>query len=281
MFICRSVGHQFNFGKASLFDAFVRIIKSLNDIASLVIKWPLQRDVQRIMDRFCSFAGLENVIGAIDGTFVPVKAPSQHPEVYITRKKNYAMTLQCIAEPSLKFTDCYIAYPGSVSDTRIFRNSDIYKIIHNNPNNFFNNNFILGDKAYPLLEWCIPPYIERRRLTLQQTHFNIVHAKTRQVIERSFALLFGRFRRLKFLDMNRTDLIPAVVIACCTLHNICLDHSDLLIDEYVREGHQFLMDFQDDRVMDEEDGEAYFPNAPLAARNRDNIALVLYNRHTN
>ena len=45
---------------------------------------------------------------------------------------------------------------------------------------------------------------------------------SRVVIERSFALLLGRFRRLRHLDMNRIDLIPAVILAACTLHNICL-----------------------------------------------------------
>jgi len=55
-----------------------------------------------------------------------------------------------------------------------------------------------------------------------QKNFNYVHAQTRQVIEKAFALLKGRFRRLKFLDMNRDDMIPHVIIAFCVLHNICL-----------------------------------------------------------
>lgn len=56
-----------------------------------------------------------------------------------------------------------------------------------------------------------------------QRRFNTVLSQSRQVIERSFALLKGRFRRLKHLDMKRTDLIPSFILACCVLHNICLD----------------------------------------------------------
>jgi hypothetical protein len=77
----------------------------------------------------------------------------------------------------------------------------------------------IGDKAYPILSWCIPSYVNRGNMTPQKNHFNSILSKTRQTIERTFALLFGRFRRLKFLDMNRTDCIPATVLAACVLHN--------------------------------------------------------------
>lgn len=70
-----------------------------------------------------------NVIGVIDGIFILIKAPKKDPEVYITRKCNYAFTLQAIVDSELKFNDIFIGYPGSVSDTRIFLNSDIYKNI--------------------------------------------------------------------------------------------------------------------------------------------------------
>lgn len=35
----------------------------------------------------------------------------------------------------------------------------------------------------------------------------------------------------KFLDMNRTDYIPAT----CVLHNICLDSNDLESENYIQE----------------------------------------------
>ncbi|XP_011141657.2 uncharacterized protein LOC105184518 isoform X1 [Harpegnathos saltator] len=67
-------------------------------------------------------------------------------------------------------------------------------------------------------------------MTEVQINFNNVHAQTRQVIERAFALLKGRFRRLKFLDMNRDDMIPYVIIVSCVLHNICFDVVDDIKD---------------------------------------------------
>ncbi|TGZ56701.1 Nuclease harbi1, partial [Temnothorax longispinosus] len=71
-----------------------------------------------------------------------------------------------------------------------------------------------------------------------QKRFNDILSKVRQVIERAFALLKGRFRRLKYLDMNRTDMIPFVIIACTVLHNICLEKLDENIEEYIIEGQE-------------------------------------------
>lgn len=159
------------------------------------------------------------MISCIDGTYVKIKAPQENAECYINRKCFYGIILQAAADHELKFTNCFTGYPSSTTDTRIFRN----KLFLNDPLEYFSNGeFILGDKAYPVLEWCIPPFIERRLLQNFELFFNTQHAKTRQCIERTFALYFGRFRRLKDLDMNRVDWISATIIACCVLHNICL-----------------------------------------------------------
>lgn len=54
----------------------------------------------------------------------------------------------------------------------------------------------------------------------------------RQVIERAFALLKGRFRRLKYLHMSCADLIPFVILSCCVLHNICLEDCPDDLDDF-------------------------------------------------
>ncbi|XP_064214207.1 uncharacterized protein LOC135266827 [Tribolium castaneum] len=202
----RSVGERFGLAKSSLSQCFKRVVKILNAVAPTIIKWPEGMQLQNVERRFHAFARMPHCIGAIDGTYVEIKAPKEDPQSYITRKCNYAFTLQAIAVPSLKFTDAFIGYPGSVSDSRIFKNSDFYNAVNANMGHYFaEEHYLIGDKAYPNLPWCIAPYINRGNLNAAQVYFNTVHAQTRQVIERSFALLFGRFRRLKFLDMNDTN----------------------------------------------------------------------------
>lgn len=75
----------------------------------------------------------------------------------------------------------------------------------------------------------------------------------RQVIERAFALLKGRFRRLKYLDMHRTDMIPFVIIACVVLHNICLERLDENIEEYILEGQENAIHAAQDPMAEEDD----------------------------
>lgn len=235
----RSIGCRFNLSKSSLFTCFYQVITSLNEKAPQVINWPNNVEKYVIKQSFQDIAGLRGVIGAVDGTYVPIKAPHDNPDIYINRKCFHAITLQAICTPDLKFIDCFTGYPSSVSDIRIFRNSDIFAKINNNRQHFLEDNeHILGDKAYPLSNWCITPYIDRGHLTQRQRRFNTVHAKTRQVIERAFALLFGRFRRLRLLDMNRTDLIPSTIIAACTLHNLCLLGDNDMVEDFIAEGVQ-------------------------------------------
>ncbi|KAI4463258.1 hypothetical protein MML48_4g00000705 [Holotrichia oblita] len=121
----RSVGKRFNMGKASLSNSFTLIINALNKIAPNIISWPTFDKIPDVIQGFHRISGVNNVVGAIDGTFIPIKAPVVDPEVYITRKSNYAMTLQAVCIRNLKFTNCFMGYPGSVSDTRIFRNSTL------------------------------------------------------------------------------------------------------------------------------------------------------------
>lgn len=246
-FFFRSVAERFDMGKSSLSDAFIKIVKILCQIAPQVIKWPSHEEREQQQLLFKAMGGLDGVVGAVDGTFIPIKAPKEDPEAYRTRKCFYAMTLQAICNAGLKFTHCFVGFPGSVSDRRIFENSDIYRHVSQHEENWFSRNqYILGDKAYPLLHWCIPPYIDRGNLTPAQRNFNLRHAQTRSTIERCFSLLFGRLRRLKFLDMNRLDLIPDTIIAACVIHNLCLENDGLLnVEEYIQDGGQHPHDTND------------------------------------
>jgi len=64
------------------------------------------------------------------------------------------------------FTNCFVGVSGSVNDSRIFRNSNLWMFVKENRTKFFpGNEYIIGDKAYPVLLWCIPPYINKGNLT--------------------------------------------------------------------------------------------------------------------
>ncbi|XP_011859114.1 PREDICTED: putative nuclease HARBI1 [Vollenhovia emeryi] len=230
----RSVADRFGIGKSSLSNCFMRVIKAFNDIAGDVIVWPTGSKLLYIKEKLRGNDGLSDVIGAIDGTDIEVKGPKENCQFYINRKKRFSVTLQAVCDSQLNFTDCFAGFAGSVGDLRVFRNSDLY----------------YWRQSIPCLTWCIPPFRNFGNLTRAQDKFNQVLSKMRQVIERAFALLKGRWRRLKYLDMNRDEMIPFTIIACCVLHNICLNGEHDTIDDFIAEGHD---DTPNNEIFEEEE----------------------------
>lgn len=62
------------------------------------------------------------------------------------------------------------------------------------------------------------------------------------MIERAFALLKGRFRRLKYLHVDMIHEIPRTILACCVLHNLCLQgfhENERDLEEYIRNEEEY------------------------------------------
>ncbi|XP_074844480.1 uncharacterized protein LOC142010114 [Carettochelys insculpta] len=77
---------------------------------------------------------------------------------------------------------------------------------------------VIADAAYPLRPWLTHPYTGH--LSASQERFNQRLNHARQVVERSFGRLKGRWRcLLTCLDAGPTN-IPQIVGACCALQNL-------------------------------------------------------------
>lgn len=70
-----SVGEKFDLAKSSLNKSFMKVIKCLNDIASEIISWPRGEELDRVKADFNNNSPLKGIIGAIDGTYILIKAP--------------------------------------------------------------------------------------------------------------------------------------------------------------------------------------------------------------
>lgn len=91
----------------------------------------------------------------------------------------------------MSFIDAYAGWPGSVHDSRVFRNSPITAELEKLPPNLH----ILGDSAYPLSNSLITPFREVGNLKEEETRYNIIHSSTSSVIDWAFAFLKGKFGR--------------------------------------------------------------------------------------
>lgn len=89
--------------KSTLHKCFERVIQALVEIAPEIIKWPNSNERQVIKDDFFKWGKIPGVVGAIDGTYIPIKAPQENPEVYINRKCFHAITMQAICDHNRAF----------------------------------------------------------------------------------------------------------------------------------------------------------------------------------
>jgi len=75
--IFRSVSDRFDIGKSSLHDSFVRVTTVLHRLSPTIINWPKVEQMNQIQLNFgkMSKTCLNNIIGVIDGSYIPIPAP--------------------------------------------------------------------------------------------------------------------------------------------------------------------------------------------------------------
>lgn len=222
----RSVADRFGVSKGTLHYYVAKFNAVFRDhlILQQLISWPRnEQQYNSTAEGFLGRAGFPCVVGALDGTYVPISGPSSYRDSYICREGYPAMHLQAVCDSELMFLDVFSAYPGSVHDARVFKNSPLYDALQELPPKFH----LLGDSAYPLSASVLTPFRDNGHLSLEEKGFNNAHSSTRVDIERCFGLLKGKFRKLKFLDMHKVEEIPNLIVACCALHNFIIMHENI------------------------------------------------------
>ncbi|XP_071632125.1 uncharacterized protein [Temnothorax longispinosus] len=266
----RSIFDRFDVGRSTALYVTRRVINAIIDLAPNVIKWPTNERVNEIWAGFENASGFPKVIGAIDGTHITIPAPTDNSAAYVNRKGRHSIQLQAICDHTCQFIHCYVGHVGSVHDQRVFRLSEVQSYL-GDVSKFPEESHLIGDLAYKLHENLLIPYRDNGHLTERQRNYNFVHSSARMAIERAFGLLKGRFRSLlTTLALDRVDLIPLHILACCVLHNICLMKNDILDIEVNEDVHAI------DCVRDNNEN---IQNARAGIIKRDLIAERLRIRH--
>ena len=134
-------------------------------LMTIHIKWPtvgLRGKAMGPNGTFC-------LVGAIDGSHIPISEPCKYQENYVNRKSFHSVILQAVCDHSLKFTDVYAGWPGSVHDVRVLRNSPLFGQL---PDMCGEGHVIAGDTAYPLTKHLLTPFKDNGHLTAMQKRFN-------------------------------------------------------------------------------------------------------------
>lgn len=191
------------------------------------IHFPTDRESIRMQKRaFYEKCRFPNIVGAVDGTLIPIIAPVVDEDIYVCRKGYHAINCQGIVSSKMRFTNVVARWPGSTHDAAIFENCNLKDYLEREE-----NMLLLGDSGYALSRYLLTPI--RYPTTQEEERYNRRHKHGREVVERTFGILKSRFRclhRSGGVLPFAPDKCAAVFVACCRLHNMCMEQNEPLPD---------------------------------------------------
>ena len=233
----RSTGLVFGVGRCTAMNLKDEFCSALLMSANDFIKFPKgEAETKRAIQAFQEISCFPQVVGAIDGSHIPIIAPKIDPNDYYNRKQFHSIVLQGVADADGRFIHVSTGYAGRIHDARVLRMSSLVNevedrtilvspVIRTGTGEEIRP-LLVADPAYKLTNWCMKPYPETRAITPSQRNFNKALSRARVVIEQAFGKLKGRWRCLLVKLDESVDKIPLTIITCCILHNICIEVRD-------------------------------------------------------
>jgi hypothetical protein len=151
-----------------------------------------------------------------------------------------SINVHCVVDARGRFIDVLTGYPGRAHDTWVLENSEfgsqlldaespLSRMFHANARQVGGVDvpfLVIADSAYPCRTLILPAFKECEATSDERRTFNHKHASTRNIVERSFGQMKNRWRvLLQGLSVNAEHINDAIM-ACCVLHNICIDKRD-------------------------------------------------------
>lgn len=207
-----SIGSWLNVGQGTISRTIWRVARAIIKIYGDEISM----NVNESKEGFCVKYGLPNTFGAIDCTHVRILRPPHrfHPEEFLNRKNAYSINVQAMCDSECCFTNVVAAWPGSVHDSRVLKNSSLYNELMDGTL----KGIILGDSGYPLTPFLLTPFTSPQNAN--EVRYNQIHKKARCAIERAFGQLKRRFHCVGSVLRCKLDRVASIITACFILHNL-------------------------------------------------------------
>ena len=275
-------------GKSTVSEILRQVCSAVSIHFGHLVAWPVGRRLVRIVTAFQSKQGFHNCIGAIDGSHIYIASPSNTIVAadHRNRNKSFSILLQAVVDSKCYFTSINTGPPGSLHDSAHFKSSSLYRKVEDGVMGGFHDDpmswpsslpfppYILADRGYPLLSWCITPFKMGPMgvpLSKEELWFNKKHSSTRMSVERAFGILKARFKEIGTKSSLKLEFLPTVVHSCCILHNILLASKDRTLDQILSDYHLPPMDDNESSPQDEDD--AFQPPRPMGLVSEERALL--------
>jgi hypothetical protein len=209
------VGKDIGIHQCTVSRTFTSVVEQIAEKASIWIQFPTEPDdLQRAKESWQEKYQFPCAIGALDCTHIHIQKPGHHGDEYICRKGVPTLNVQATCDAGERFSSVSSDWPGSVHDSRIWKNSPIGNFMANTRTDAL----LLGDEGYGIAPWLMTPY--KNPAVPEERAFNRIHKKERVIIERCFGQLKRRFPILQGHIRVKLQKIPSVIIACFVMHNV-------------------------------------------------------------
>ena len=92
--------------------------------------------VREKINGFREKSNFPNVVGAIDGTHIYIRAPKVNHEDYFDFKRRYSFVVQGVVDASGSYLSVSTGFPGSMHDARVLRLSNLFPLAEGGEENF-------------------------------------------------------------------------------------------------------------------------------------------------
>ena len=183
----RKTAELLGVSKSSVQLIFWDVVSNLARTAPNFIKF--QQDFVSVYQEFYQLGKIPNVIGCVDGTFVPILRPFENEHIYVCRKGFHALNVMVVNSAKLLITYLNPRFPGADHDSFVFKMSALFDFL-NGPG--IGNGHLLGDSAYGLSQAVLVPITNPS--TAKQRKYNREFRRIRCSVERAIGVWKGRWR---------------------------------------------------------------------------------------
>uniref|UniRef100_A0A8C5QMX2 Putative nuclease HARBI1 n=1 Tax=Leptobrachium leishanense TaxID=445787 RepID=A0A8C5QMX2_9ANUR len=217
------MGDTIGISQASMSRCVTNVTEALVERVSQFIHFPREDGaIQRLKDEFYNVAGVPGVLGVVDCIHVTIKAPNAEDMSFVNHRGLHSLNciLVCDTQGVLLWAESH--RPGSVHDNAVLHQSELCCLFESE---LQKEGWLLADNAFLLQPWLMTPL--QVPSSSPEYRYNMAHSATHSVMERTQRALRLRFRCLdgsKATLQYSPEKASQIILACCILHNIALQH---------------------------------------------------------